>query len=280
MGFLKKLFTPNQWVVNSNKKVKQWFKEAPGKAAGLYKTAVLDPQKEMNLELADHTYAKNLEMWNLQNAYNDPSAQRQRMEDAGFNPNLIPGGGTSSAGNAGSLPAYNVQAPNVNPVGFYQGIIGAANGLMNLRLGLANVRKIEGQTGKLGQETSFLRSTQGVRKGNLWQTQTSAQAQEALARQLHIFRGGYKAGETITDYHKKGGMFDLQSTALSQTIQNQKADLVFKQYRNELAKYGIYSSDNFMFRMGIQALDTIGLDPAQWLKSGSEGLSRHLNTKR
>lgn len=278
MGIFK--IKPNKWVLKANQKVRNWIANSPKKAAGLYEQVILDPQKKMNLELADYTYDRNLEMWNMQNAYNDPSAQRQRMEDAGYNPNMIAGGGSGAAGNAGSLPSYQVNAPQVDPVSFYSRIIGAANGIMNLRLGLANVRKIEGQTGKLGSETSFLEKTAGVRSGLLWDKQHYMQSQTGLANQLHAFRGGYKEGDKITDYVGKDGFLSKQATALDQTINNQKADLVFKQYRNELAKYGIYSSDNFMFRMGIQALDTIGMDPSSWLKTGSEGLAKYLKSKR
>lgn len=279
MGLFKNIANKlTAWNQRNRNKVTQFFDSIPTKAAGLYKKAVLDPQKQMNLELADHTYAKNLEMWNLQNAYNDPSSQRARMEAAGFNPNTFAGGGSGATGNAGSLPPYNVQAPQVDPVGFYQRMIGAANGLLNLRMGVANIRKTESQTGKLGIEEEFLRDTKAQRKRSIIAKNEKTYGDIALGDQLLQFRGG---GTPVgTNRIHPSGMFSKQRTALDQQIENQRADLVFKQYRNELAKYGIYSSDNFMFRMGIQALDTIGLDPSSWLKSGSEGLSRHLNAKR
>lgn len=64
----------------------------------------------------------NLDQWNRENVYNDPSAQRARMEAAGFNPynmNIDPGSGSTSgaqsspgsgspasASHVPSLPAY------------------------------------------------------------------------------------------------------------------------------------------------------------------------------
>lgn len=279
-----------RWTQKSNQRFKNWFKQKTagigqkiaGKAAGLYKTAVLDPQKQMNLELAQHQFDKNKEMWDLQNAYNSPSAQRERMEEAGFNPNYMASGGASSTGSASpaSMPQYNVQAPTIDPMSFYSKIIGAAQGIMSLRQGMANVRKTIAQTGKTGTETDFLRDTAGVRKGNLWQYQSSQQAQEGLARQLHAHRGGYKPGDTITDYAQKGGLFDKQKTALDEQIEAIKANRIFQQHRNELMrKYNITTSDNLLFRMGIKALDTIGIDPSSWLKSGAEGLSNYMRSK-
>ena len=63
-------------------------------------------------QLAD---ANNQKFWQMQNAYNDPSAQMARFKNAGLNPALIYGA-KANAGNAGpiapSKPApYNVKNP-------------------------------------------------------------------------------------------------------------------------------------------------------------------------
>lgn len=55
-------------------------------------------------EMAEYTYSKDLEMWNKQNEYNSPRMQMQRFFDAGLNPKLIYGQGSS--GNAPSMPHY------------------------------------------------------------------------------------------------------------------------------------------------------------------------------
>lgn len=65
-----------------------------------------------NRQLAEYKFQKDLEMWNKENVYNSPSAQMQRFKDAGLNPNLIYGKGTS--GNTSTSVRYsppNVQAP-------------------------------------------------------------------------------------------------------------------------------------------------------------------------
>lgn len=74
----------------------------------------------------------NLDQWNRENAYNDPSAQRARMEAAGFNPynmNIDPGSGSTSgaqsspgsgspatASHTPSLPAYTGYASDFQNV--------------------------------------------------------------------------------------------------------------------------------------------------------------------
>ena len=50
---------------------------------------------------ATTAYKRQKEFWNMQNAYNTPKAQMQRLKDAGLNPALMYGQG--NVGNAGQL---------------------------------------------------------------------------------------------------------------------------------------------------------------------------------
>ncbi|UPW40827.1 DNA pilot protein [Sigmofec virus UA08Rod_6581] len=70
-----------------------------------------DSTNRQQRELAEYQYEKNLEMWNRNNEYNTPSAQMQRYQEAGLNPNLIYGSGSAIAGNSSSTPQY--QAPQL-----------------------------------------------------------------------------------------------------------------------------------------------------------------------
>lgn len=73
----------------------------------------LKDQKELNKQkfgydrqLADEAYQRDVAMWNLQNAYNAPAAQMQRLEQAGLNKNLVYGSGNVTGNTAGSPPSY------------------------------------------------------------------------------------------------------------------------------------------------------------------------------
>ena len=80
---------------------------------------------ERNKELAQYTFDKNLEMWKMQNQYNAPGAQMQRLQEAGLNPHLMYGKGT--VGNAQGMPQMQ-QSPYVAPrmdYGGRQAIIGS-----------------------------------------------------------------------------------------------------------------------------------------------------------
>jgi hypothetical protein len=74
-----------------------------GGAIGLANTAL---QHKYNKKLATYQNDINIQNWNMQNEYNTPAAQRKRLEEAGLNPAQMYGGGSTSAGNAQSLPAY------------------------------------------------------------------------------------------------------------------------------------------------------------------------------
>lgn len=84
---------------------------------------------ERNMEMSKYQYSQDVDMWNMQNAYNTPREQMQRFKEAGLNPNLIYGQGNE--GNAHQLPKYS--APTID----YSGV---SSGTANLAgTALANV---------------------------------------------------------------------------------------------------------------------------------------------
>lgn len=95
-----------------------------------------------NRQLAEYAYSKDLEMWQRQNEYNSPSAQMQRFKDAGLNPHLIYGQGSS--GNATQLPQYSAPRQEYN----YKPAIdpfSAVQGYLDLSQKSANVDLTKGQ---------------------------------------------------------------------------------------------------------------------------------------
>lgn len=66
-----------------------------------------EEQWKWSKKAADYKYQQDLNMWNLVNAYNDPSAQMERLQKAGLNPNLVYGGGNVTGNTSGSGPEYS-----------------------------------------------------------------------------------------------------------------------------------------------------------------------------
>lgn len=72
----------------------------------------LKEQLDVSRIMAKYNYDLNMQAWNEQNAYNDPSAQMERLKNAGINPHAI--AGTSSvAGNASGAPTVTVDTPDL-----------------------------------------------------------------------------------------------------------------------------------------------------------------------
>ena len=94
-----------------------------------------DDQKANAWKLYEDNKAYQTEMWNKTNEYNDPSAQRARLEAAGLNPYMMMNGGSagvagSVSGTQGSVPsagspsAQGVQPPTATPYSAdYSGIM-------------------------------------------------------------------------------------------------------------------------------------------------------------
>lgn len=96
-------------------------------------------QNRMNIASADLEYKRNLEMWHMANEYNSPKAQMARYQDAGLNPNLIYGQGSS--GNAGTVPRY--QAPERTTSAFVPQLTGLISQYQDMRLKNAQIKGIE-----------------------------------------------------------------------------------------------------------------------------------------
>lgn len=125
-----------------------------------------DDQKANAWKLYEDNKAYQTEMWNKTNEYNDPSAQRARLEAAGLNPYMMMNGGSAgvagsvsgtqgSAPSAGSPSAQGVQPPTATPYsadysGVMQGLGHAIDTIMtgsqrNIQNAQANNLRIEGK---------------------------------------------------------------------------------------------------------------------------------------
>ena len=125
-----------------------------------------DDQKANAWKLYEDNKAYQTEMWNKQNEYIDPSAQRARLEAAGLNPYMMMNGGSAgvagsvsgtqgSAPSAGSPSAQGVQPPTATPYsadysGVMQGLGHAIDTIMshsdrNVKNAQAENLRIEGK---------------------------------------------------------------------------------------------------------------------------------------
>lgn len=90
----------------------------------------------------------NLNMWNQQNAYNDPSQQRKRLEDAGLNPLFY---GLDGTGNAGALTSADFVATPGAPMANSGQFLG--EGIANAMKTMAEIDLMQSQKDKTDADT-------------------------------------------------------------------------------------------------------------------------------
>ena len=135
-------------------------------------------QRRWNEKMYAMQRADALTDWRMQNEYNSPMAQMQRLTDAGLNPNLVYGNGAEAQ--SGAMPRQtNVESWNPRPADF-SGIGTAALGFMdtmikqqtadNLEaqktimeqdalLKAAQINETAARTAKIGQDTEIGKAT-------------------------------------------------------------------------------------------------------------------------
>lgn len=110
-------------------------------------------QRKLNQEAFQH----DIDMWNRQNAYNTPSAQMERLQAAGLNPNLVYGNGGAS-NTASGAPTYNAgHAPDVASARQAASSM-AAQGFqtgLNMQLQQAQIHNIEADTLLKGSQEQY-----------------------------------------------------------------------------------------------------------------------------
>lgn len=117
-----------------------------------------DRMRDWNEYMYDKQYENNIKLWNMQNKYDLPSAQKQRLIDAGLNPDLMySGSGVSPSPN---LHAAVAGSPSAGSLPGYGGVAEVFN---QGRLVASQVRLTEAQAKNL-DEDSKLKASQ--RRGN------------------------------------------------------------------------------------------------------------------
>jgi ribosomal protein L25 (general stress protein Ctc) len=102
-------------------------------AGGLVNALNTNRQNKKSREFSERMYnlqkQDNIAFWNMQNEYNSPQAQMARFRQAGLNPLLVYGQGSS--GNAGSVATPDVQQAQFRSPEFGNAIQGAGAGFIN-----------------------------------------------------------------------------------------------------------------------------------------------------
>lgn len=243
-------------------------------AYGVYQGARnQDKQNAYNREAASTEFARNKEMWDLQNQYNSPEAQMARYKAAGLNPNLIYGSG-GSAGNASSAPVYHApqQSFAFNPASSLMQVIPM---YQDFKLRQAQIDNVQANTEQTRAKTVTEGLVQGLKGIGIDTAETKlGQSRELFPYQLSIKKGeaSRQEGMLLQQWKKLALMTEqeklmalqksyLENRVSQQGVENERkqADLLYAKYRNDWMKMGVTSGDNVILRIFTRMLSGTGL---------------------
>ena len=181
---------------------------------------------------------QNVEFWKMQNMYNLPTAQMQRLKDAGLNPNLIYGSSPAAAsGSAGSIsPAkaapYNISDPT-------QSI--ATTTLLD-----AQKRNVNANTTKTEEDAANTRlQTWILEKAK--DSQVAIQLHRAAQEQQKVMQEQYKTLEL-------GASFQKRVDILSELVKQHKSITALKQLDEMFAKEANLRPNDPFYARGLKSL--------------------------
>ena len=187
---------------------------------------------QMNYQIAQQNNAFNERMWNLQNEYNSPTAQRARLEAAGINPYLMLDG--SSTGVAQSAPTADTSGTQVAP-DLGSTIAGGYQSLGN------TIASAASQIAQMAFQND-------LQKANVAKTQADAQNSD-LQNQYDALRNQFAAAQFLADLRLKqyqGKISKYDANYLRDSMQDRLDALKFQNtvsgsqasYYNQMA--GLY----------------------------------------
>jgi hypothetical protein len=225
------------------------------------------------MQLAEYNYNKNLELWNKswerEIAYNDPSAQMQRLQNAGINPHMAYAkGGVSNTASSGTLPQYSQESLQVAPgIGQRLGdklgeIVGTVQQVANLSLTKQAVRKAEAEADLAKLTTE--------RQAAMWKSEKGEYSEYADVYPQMV---NGKVVQTYADT-EYGRQRAIERAGKELTVQNLASDAGIKQLQqqgllsnNEVAKYKAFLAKNKIDPEGggwmgtlIREVQKIGVD--------------------
>lgn len=193
-----------------------------------------------NYLLASKQNDWNIEQWNRENAYNTPSAQRQRLLDAGLNPNLMLDGGDT--GNARGLDSANyanaqpttMQNPAQEKLGILQSIQGVLQSANETAMQYAKQRSeianLDSQTNAQNIQNSYLRLFLDKNLEKLGYDTTTSKWMSKNSEETYA-KTWLENNYMLTYGFKQGR---LQNNLTAQTISNLMTEQAFTSERSNL----------------------------------------------
>lgn len=152
---------------------------------------------------ATKAYNREVELWKMNNEYNTPAAQIQRLKDAGLNPALIYGTGSSVATGVSKGAAHAPQAstPSRPSIDF----LGALSMGQDIKMKQAQTANIEKQNEIMQQKLDNLKTEGRIKRHNLTyamafnQPVGQGEDRTIIGRVINWLRGNYGTARAVYD---------------------------------------------------------------------------------
>lgn len=270
--------------------LEQWFREVEQKKdwwnmQNQYNQGLWNQQNTYNEAQRDNERAYNLEMWNMQNKYNSPQEQMARFTEAGLNPHLIYGQG--STGNAGSLSSPTMRASqvesnalqspdvkgysraNVESVTRGLDVFGDYQRFNNLQ---AQTNNIEAQT-DLAKQDALLKAQQGALNAigiksqglkyrvdkQLADTTVQAAQENLRITQAQVKKSAADAAVSVNTKDSRIKEAEQRVRNMVKQYQGQELENKLKAESLKLRKLGVTESDNIIARILAKIFSNSGV---------------------
>lgn len=139
-------------------------------------------QRRWSEKMMDKQNAWSLDMWNLTNEYNSPSAQVQRLRDAGLNPLYygLDGSSANSFESAQPMQYERASAPLIgNPIEGMQDVMQLESAKAQIAQTEAQTAKIKSETGQIELDLQFAKDSYDTRQEQLRESLALTKEQKA-----------------------------------------------------------------------------------------------------
>lgn len=137
-------------------------------------------------------WKNQVDMWNLNNAYNNPLEQRRRLEKAGYNPNLAVGSIQNTSQNQ-KMPEGQPQTYNQTSEGIQNAVTNFQNSMMQNSQILKNDAEITSKQSQTALTNEQRRQLEDNRDANIKLRSEQLKSQELQNAQKSIFNSGLDA---------------------------------------------------------------------------------------
>lgn len=224
-----------------------------------------------NRRQADLAYQRDMQMWNMNNEYNSPQMQMERLKAAGLNPNLVYGsGGVSGNSSAPSMPKYNAPTAQYN----YSPMVDIPSSIAMYQ----DMQVKQAQYDNLREQNKVIRQNEAFKR---WQNIYSARTIEPRVQGQTEITRGRDLSNTLLDQKRENitemfphqldfakGRIKYQDTQVTKMLQDMKrteASTEFTKLQNE------YYVTKMIGQFGLGILNSVSKFAPWKMAAGSLG---------